>query len=67
MTGEMTGPDDAALAMLEPLVERARAYAADSVSENTKSGYAADWRTFSTWCDARALPKLPAAPAVRWV
>jgi site-specific recombinase XerD len=64
MTGEMTAPDDAALAMLEPLVERARAYAADSVSENTKSAYAADWRTFSTWCDARALPKLPAAPAV---
>jgi integrase len=55
-----TGTD---LFALEPLVERARAYAAEATSSKTRDAYAADWRSFAAWCAQAGLPSLPAPPA----
>jgi len=48
---------------LEPLVERARAYAAEAVSPNTRAAYEADWRTFEAWCASAGISALPPTPA----
>lgn len=42
--------------------DRAQAYARNSRAENTRRGYASDWRQFDAWCTAAALASLPAAP-----
>lgn len=44
-------------------VGRANDYIAESVAENTKRGYAADFRQFTAWCASGALAALPATPA----
>ena len=42
----------------------ARAYVDASRAAATRRAYAADWRRFSAWCQARGATTLPAAPAV---
>jgi integrase len=42
---------------------RARAYALEALSPNTRRAYAGDWAHFEAWCDARRLASLPAEPA----
>ena len=63
----MSKPMDLATATgvcaLEPLVERARAYAAEAISPNTRAAYKADWRTFEAWCASAGIFSLPATPA----
>lgn len=44
------------------LVARANDYIADSVADNTKRGYASDFRQFSAWCELAGFKPLPAAP-----
>ncbi|ONF46476.1 tyrosine-type recombinase/integrase [Methylobacterium radiotolerans] len=44
------------------LADQARDYAALARSPNTRRAYAADVRAFETWCAARGLCPLPAAP-----
>ncbi len=53
---------DADLEDLEGLLERVRQYVDQSVAENTRRAYAADWRHFEGWCRAHELEVLPAAP-----
>ena len=45
------------------LMDRAREYMADSIADNTKRGYASDFRAFEAWCKASGLQPLPADPA----
>ena len=44
------------------LDEEARGYMRASKAENTIRAYRSDWTAFSTWCDDRGVPSLPAAP-----
>ena len=41
---------------------RAADYARAARAENTRRAYAAGWRSFATWCEARGLAALPADP-----
>lgn len=45
------------------IVERAKEYMADSIADNTKRGYASDFRQFSAWCESAGVHAIPAAPA----
>lgn len=47
---------------LQELGEQARAYVQAGVSSNTRRAYRAAWAHFTSWCSARALAPLPAAP-----
>jgi hypothetical protein len=51
-----------AVAELEVLSERARAYARGSKAANTLRAYESDLRHFGAWCERRALEAFPAAP-----
>ena len=42
-------------------MDRVNEYIADSVSSNTKRGYASDYRKYAAWCDSVGLQALPAA------
>jgi len=68
---ESGAPEDAALALpshvagsgaLDRLVETARDYARQAVSENTLKAYAKDWTAFARWCRMRGADPLPASP-----
>jgi integrase len=50
-------------APLAPSLDRAASYAEHSRSDNTKRAYAADWKDFTSWCDAAGAAPLPALPA----
>lgn len=45
------------------LAEEARDYAAMAMAANTRRAYAADWRSFSSWCASVDQTALPAAAA----
>jgi integrase len=47
---------------LDRLVETARDYARQAVSENTRSAYAKDWAHFARWCRMRGADPLPPSP-----
>lgn len=49
---------------LTPFEDRARAYAANAKSANTRRAYEADWRDFSGWCGTHGAHPMPASPAV---
>src|SRR5579863_4308906 len=51
-------------AHLAALADRARDYAKASSSENTRRGYAADWRHFTNWARRQNLPALPPDPQI---
>jgi integrase len=50
------------LSVLAPELESARDYAEHAKATNTLRMYAFYWKAFQTWCEARQLPFLPAAP-----
>ena len=51
-------------AVTEELTEQERGYVAAARARSTLTGYAADWREFTTWCaDAGHQAVLPASPA----
>ena len=52
----------AELARLGDVEDQARAYVQAAKAANTRRAYAADWRDFTSWCEATGLPALPAAP-----
>lgn len=45
------------------IAEKARAYAAQAQSSNTRRAYASDWQTFQAWCDVQGIDAMPASPA----
>ena len=47
---------------LDRLVETARDYARQAVSENTLTAYAKDWAHFARWCRMRGADPLPPSP-----
>ncbi|HMF75189.1 MAG TPA: site-specific integrase [Bryobacteraceae bacterium] len=47
---------------LSHLAEQAQKFAAAAKAHNTVRAYAADWNDFRQWCEAHALPSLPAEP-----
>ena len=47
---------------LAPLTKRARTYARNSKTNNTKLAYAADWKDYTRWCADHGLLFLPASP-----
>jgi integrase len=47
---------------LDRLVETARDYARQAVSENTLKAYAKDWAHFARWCRMRGADPLPPSP-----
>ncbi|SEN53543.1 Site-specific recombinase XerD [Loktanella fryxellensis] len=49
-------------APLDRLVDTARAYSADALSDNTRAAYAADWAAFARWCRMRGASPLPPSP-----
>ena len=68
---ESVAPADGALALpshiagsgtLDRLVETARDYARQAVSENTLKAYAKDWSHFARWCRMRGADAVPASP-----
>lgn len=44
------------------LVSKAQGYLRQSLAANTLRAYAADWRDFTTWCEANGRIPLPALP-----
>jgi site-specific recombinase XerD len=56
-------PAPASGGSLGRLADQARAFAAAAKAANTVRAYAADWNDFRQWCEAHALPSLPAEPA----
>jgi len=50
----------AALAAAE--IDAALSFTENEKSEGTRRAYQSDWRIFTTWCSARDLEPLPAAP-----
>lgn len=58
-TGLTTTTQTTALATL---VDKAQAYAANANAKNTIRAYESDWRHFTAWCEAHALPSMPATP-----
>ncbi len=57
-----TIPPDRSLAQLAEEVRRAQDYAGRAKAPATKRAYAAGWRDFLAWTDARALDARPATP-----
>ncbi len=55
-------PHVAGSGTLDRLVETARDYARQAVSENTLKAYAKDWAQFARWCRMRGADPLPASP-----
>lgn len=55
--------DEAALTRLQPMLEKARDFVAQSQAANTTRAYAADWEHFTAWCTEHGLVALPATPA----
>ena len=52
------------LALSAAEIAGARLYVEASRAAGTQRAYADDWRRFSSWCQARGAPALPAAPAL---
>ncbi len=49
---------------LDRLVETARDYARQAVSDNTLKAYVKDWASFARWCRMRGADPLPPSPAL---
>ncbi|HEY1245451.1 MAG TPA: tyrosine-type recombinase/integrase [Hyphomicrobiaceae bacterium] len=52
----------AEIALPEALVERAKDYMAEALSERTREAYGRWWRVFTAWCDRHGRQALPASP-----
>ena len=44
------------------IAAKAKGYAAQAKSENTRRAYATDWQAFLAWCDVQGVASLPATP-----
>jgi len=65
MVDRLPTPANAALpTTLVDAVDKAQAYAEQSLSLNTRKRYASAWRGFVAWCESRGASALPADPAV---
>ncbi len=62
MTTAIVPTAPAELAQLGDIEDQARAYVQAAKAANTRRAYAADWRDFTSWCEAAGLAALPAAP-----
>jgi integrase len=51
-----------ALARLEDLARRARAFMDAAKAENSRRAYRSDWRHFEEWCRSHGLVSLPSTP-----
>jgi integrase len=51
-----------AVARLEDLAQRARAFVEAAKAENSRRAYRSDWRQFESWCRSQGLVHLPATP-----
>src|SRR5262249_53262630 len=47
---------------IDELLEEAQRTAIESIPENTRRAYAADWNHFRNWCQKRSRGPLPASP-----
>ena len=54
--------DGAEIALPADLIDRAKDYAREALSEATRRSYALWWRVFSGWCERRGRQALPASP-----
>ena len=70
-SGQGVGPSESTIALpsrvagsgtLDRLVETARDYARQAVSDNTLRAYAKDWAQFARWCRMRGTDPLPPSP-----
>ena len=61
-TSQLRLPDVDAATSLATLDDQAASYARASKAENTIRSYRVDLADFQAWCDAHALPWLPATP-----
>jgi integrase len=52
----------AEIALPTSLVERAKDYMAEALSERTREAYSRWWRVFAGWCDRHGRQALPASP-----
>lgn len=60
MSNDLTIAEPQSVAELITLADRARDYAAQAKSENTRRAYDADFNAFIGWCRARRLRAMPA-------
>jgi integrase len=54
--------EGAEIALPEALVERAKDYMAEALSERTREAYGRWWRVFTDWCERHGRQALPASP-----
>lgn len=47
---------------LETVLAKAEEFAKHSASDNTRRGYASDWRQYTAWCLSHGVESLPATP-----
>jgi integrase len=63
LTRQTLGIEISLLSILTPSEDAAlRAYLDAATAPATRRAYRRDWRSFATWCQALALPALPASP-----
>ncbi len=62
MTNDLLPIPHATAPLAAPL-DRLAELVNETTPTNTKRAYASDWQHFTAWCEAHALPSLPAAPA----
>src|SRR5262245_15503271 len=55
-------PSGSELALPDELVERAKDYMAEALSERTREAYGRWWRVFVAWCDRHGRQTMPASP-----
>jgi integrase len=55
-------PHGTEVALPDELIERARNYMAESLSERTREAYGRWWARFAGWCDRHGRQALPASP-----
>jgi hypothetical protein len=60
---ELTRTDVRDLVAQGDIADRARTYAAQAKSINTRRAYQSDWRDFTAWCKTQRFTSLPATPA----
>jgi integrase len=55
-------PGSTEIALPEALVERAKDYMAEALSERTREAYSRWWRVYTAWCERHGRQALPASP-----
>lgn len=55
-------PAGSEVALPDELIERAKDYMAEALSERTREAYGRWWRVFTSWCERHGRQPLPASP-----